>query len=88
MKCPYCNCTENWGMIRYPWMGRVVPKMRNRRCSACGREYARWLGCLSLSHDTARRLVFLSVVGSFALGVVGVVFLVVWVIRLQHACVL
>ncbi len=56
MKCAYCGARENWSMMRYPWMTRI-PFMKNRRCSTCGREYARWLGFISLRHETARVLV-------------------------------
>jgi len=43
-------------MIRHPWMKRMI-FLKNRRCSTCGHEYARWLGFISLRHETARMLV-------------------------------
>lgn len=45
-------------------MGRIRPRMRNRRCSNCGHEFAVWIGHSAFKHKTARRIVFLSTVAA------------------------
>ncbi len=59
MRCPYCKSTEKWRLQPMPWMGRVRPRFKNRRCSNCGHEYAVWFGALAVKHSTGRRIVFL-----------------------------
>ncbi len=66
------------------WMGRI-PRMRNRRCSDCGCEFARWLGFISLSQAAARRLVFFWLLLVSALGVVGVTLATAWLFELRQA---
>lgn len=72
-------------MPRMPWMGYVRPKMRNRRCSACGREYAQWFGFIPMSHDTARKIAFAWVFAAVALGIIGSTAGIVWLIQFRHA---
>jgi hypothetical protein len=62
-----------------------IPKMRNRRCSDCGSEFARWLGFLPLTHAAAHRLVFAWIFLLSALGVVGLTLAVVWFVELRQA---
>ncbi len=68
-------------MRSYPWM-RWMPGLKNRRCSDCGREYARWLGCFALRHGTARGMVLCWVCAwlvGFAIGFgLGVAWLMTW----------
>lgn len=71
-------------MPRPKWMG-YLPKMRNRRCSSCGREYARWLGMFSLSHSIGRGIAYLWTVLVAALIIVGAASLVMWLLRLSDA---
>ncbi len=68
-------------MRSYPWM-RWLPWLKNRRCSDCGREYARWFGVVALRHETARAMTFLwvgvwLVLGAVAIGL-GAAWLVAW----------
>ena len=41
-----------------PWMGRVRPRFKNRRCSNCGHEFAVWYG-VPMKHTAGKRIVFL-----------------------------
>ena len=66
------------------WMGRI-PRMRNRRCSDCGSEFARWLGFLPLSHTAARRLVSFWLLLVSALCVVGATLAAAWLYELRQA---
>lgn len=43
-------------------MGHIRPRMRNRRCSNCGHEFAVWIGHTTFKHSTAHRIVFLYIV--------------------------
>ncbi len=68
-------------MRSYPWMW-WLPCLKNRRCSDCGREYARWFGWIALRHETARAMIHLWVgawllLGAVAIGL-GVGRLVAW----------
>jgi hypothetical protein len=40
-------------------MNRIRPRMRNRRCSNCGHEFALWFHRFSFKHRTAHQIVFL-----------------------------
>ena len=35
---------------------RRIPKMKNRRCSNCGHEFALWLHGVPLRHSVAKKL--------------------------------
>ena len=59
MHCPYCKSHDTWRLQPYPWMNRIHPRMRNRRCSVCGHEFALWFHRLCFRHKTAQRIVFL-----------------------------
>lgn len=74
-------------MIRHPWMGGIRPKMRNRRCSGCGWEYAVWLGFLSMRHESARRVVFCCVVFWTAVAMLVITHVVSSYFRLRAATV-
>lgn len=59
MRCPYCKSSDTWRLQPYPWMNRIRPRMRNRRCSNCGHEFALWFHRFSFKHRTAHQIVFL-----------------------------
>jgi len=62
-----------------------IPKMRNKRCSHCGREYALWLSCLAMSHRVARRLVRCWLLTWGVLLATGVGLLVGFIVRWHNA---
>ncbi len=71
MRCPYCHSSDIWKLQPMPWMGRVRPRFKNRRCSNCGHEFAVWYG-VSMKHAAGKRIVFLCmVVWAFLLVLVG-----------------
>ena len=59
MHCPYCRSHDTWRLEPYPWMSRIRPRMRNRRCSNCGHEFAYWCHRFCLRHGFAKKIVFL-----------------------------
>ena len=59
-----------WPMPKYRWMKRV-PKMKNKRCSDCGREFALWLAFISMRHRTAKKVVGVWIFLWCAFGVTG-----------------
>ena len=61
MRCPYCKSSDIWRLQPYPWMRRLPPRFKNRRCSNCGHEFAVWCG-IPMKHGTGRKLAFLYVV--------------------------
>ena len=60
MRCPYCKLSDIWRLQPYPWMRRIRPRFKNRRCSNCGQEFAVWCG-VPMKHTTGRKLAFLYV---------------------------
>ena len=61
MRCPYCKSTDIWRLSPYPWMRRLRPRFKNRRCSSCGHEFAVWCG-FAMRHTTGRKVAFFYVV--------------------------
>ena len=69
MRCPYCKSSDTWRLQPYPWMNRIRPRMRNRRCSNCGHEFALWFHRFTFRHRTAHNIVFAYLVLCFLLVV-------------------
>ena len=62
MHCPYCKSHDCWRLQPLPWMRRIRPRFKNRRCSNCGHEFAVWMRVFSMKHRTGQKIVFLYLV--------------------------
>lgn len=59
MRCPYCGSRSTWKIQPLSWMRHIRPRMRNRRCSDCGHEFALWYHRFTYRHSTAHSIIFI-----------------------------
>ena len=86
MHCPYCQSKDIWRLQPLPWMMRVRPHFKNRRCSNCGHEFAVWMGVFSLKHKTGHKIAFLYLVLLAVLAVLAASDLYRWKTHPDTSC--